>query len=484
MRSGEISSIYRGVADVPFGAQFDFEFPTPVSLPFDYIMVTDSVSSIPKYDFSLEKKLANEMEGRRRREQLETLTNAQKKRNAENTLFARHAATSSLLTTTGHVLSLDHRHSVAVSGHALAALGRPTVSASPLSNGRPASADLTHRTPISEVANSPSPRPHALTPDPIKPPPAASYLAYSPPKATSHAGYAASSYHLPTATTAPFTSAAETTMPPAASFATLPHSQLSNASQSIPNMGPPQSSVPMAPSPTTMGSPPFSQHQHQQHPHPNANARPPSGYPALSSPPITSMAPQWSQSPPVYAPHYASTMPMLAPVSSPPPHPPAVSGPGYPPLSHHYNYSPNPVLPPRPHTTTARPPVPNPPSHNPAPPPLPPKTFQLSDYDYIQSAHPNTLLPPSGSHPAYLPPNSMLSANYPNIANPAMPDHNQYLGQASLSPLGPTGEDDEHTVEQVRQLIAMGFSRAQAVHALEAYDYDLSKATNYLLDHS
>ncbi|KAJ1975923.1 hypothetical protein H4R35_002924 [Dimargaris xerosporica] len=478
MRSSEISSIYRVVADVPFGAQFGFELPTPVSLPFDYIMVTDSVSSIPKYDFSLEKKLANEMEDRRRREQLEALTDAQKKRNAEHILPARqHASTSSPLMATRHTLSLDHRHSVAVSGHGLATLGRPTSSASALPFGRPASADLTQKIPVVESANALSPRPHAATPDPPKPPLTASYVAYSSPKITHHTGYATSSHPLPTATTAPPSSTAESAMSPAASFAILPNPQAMNASPSAHTMGPPQSSAPMSPPPTTVGALPFNQHQHQQYLPQTSNPPSSSGYPTLSSPPAISMAQQWSQSPPVYSANYPLTMPISAPASSPPSHPPAATGSCYPPSSHRYDYPLNPALPPRPYpTATPRPPIPNPPSVGPAPPPLPPKTFQLSDYDYIQSAHPNTLLPP--------PPNSMPSAGYPDPAPSVMPDHNQYLGQAALSPLGPTGEDDESTVEQVRQLIAMGFSRTQAVHALEAYDYDLAKATNYLLDHS
>lgn len=44
--------------------------------------------------------------------------------------------------------------------------------------------------------------------------------------------------------------------------------------------------------------------------------------------------------------------------------------------------------------------------------------------------------------------------------------------------LTPTGDDD---VESVKQLIAMGFSRTQAVDALEKYGYDVQKALNNLL---
>ncbi len=41
-----------------------------------------------------------------------------------------------------------------------------------------------------------------------------------------------------------------------------------------------------------------------------------------------------------------------------------------------------------------------------------------------------------------------------------------------------TNGDD---VEPVKQLIAMGFSRSQAVQALEKYDYDVQRALNNLL---
>lgn len=42
----------------------------------------------------------------------------------------------------------------------------------------------------------------------------------------------------------------------------------------------------------------------------------------------------------------------------------------------------------------------------------------------------------------------------------------------------PASEDD---VEPVKQLTAMGFSRTQAVDALEKYGYDVQKALNSLL---
>jgi epidermal growth factor receptor substrate 15 len=46
------------------------------------------------------------------------------------------------------------------------------------------------------------------------------------------------------------------------------------------------------------------------------------------------------------------------------------------------------------------------------------------------------------------------------------------------SAVTPAVEDD---VEPVKQLAAMGFSRHQAVGALEAHDYDVQRALNSLL---
>jgi epidermal growth factor receptor substrate 15 len=42
----------------------------------------------------------------------------------------------------------------------------------------------------------------------------------------------------------------------------------------------------------------------------------------------------------------------------------------------------------------------------------------------------------------------------------------------------PASDDD---VEAVKQITAMGFSRSQAVEALEKYAYDVQRATNSLL---
>lgn len=62
-----------------------------------------------------------------------------------------------------------------------------------------------------------------------------------------------------------------------------------------------------------------------------------------------------------------------------------------------------------------------------------------------------------------------------------LPSTTQHLSPPIEEPLRiptPTGDDD---VEPVKQLTAMGFSRVEAVDALEKYGYDVQKALNNLL---
>ncbi|CAG8793701.1 17779_t:CDS:1, partial [Acaulospora morrowiae] len=45
-----------------------------------------------------------------------------------------------------------------------------------------------------------------------------------------------------------------------------------------------------------------------------------------------------------------------------------------------------------------------------------------------------------------------------------------------------SGEKDMELFELIKQFTNMGFTKSQAVEALEKYNYDLLQATNYLLD--
>jgi hypothetical protein len=83
-------------------------------------------------------------------------------------------------------------------------------------------------------------------------------------------------------------------------------------------------------------------------------------------------------------------------------------------------------------------------------PAIPPKPFN------------NSPLPSSSSSP-------IISYSSPPLAPPAPPP---------VPPL-PTNTVYEHLIEELNN---MGFTRIQAMAALEKNDYDLLKATNFLLD--
>lgn len=59
-----------------------------------------------------------------------------------------------------------------------------------------------------------------------------------------------------------------------------------------------------------------------------------------------------------------------------------------------------------------------------------------------------------------------------------LPSATQHLTSPIEESRRPLGDDD---VESVKQLTAMGFSRTQAVDALERNGYDVQKALNNLL---
>lgn len=64
---------------------------------------------------------------------------------------------------------------------------------------------------------------------------------------------------------------------------------------------------------------------------------------------------------------------------------------------------------------------------------------------------------------------------------PVPPSHyNQFLSPVE-EPTGVTTPAVEDDVDSVKQLCGMGFSRTQAVTALEKHGYDMQKALNSLL---
>ncbi|KAI8377813.1 uncharacterized protein BYT42DRAFT_571789 [Radiomyces spectabilis] len=113
-------------------------------------------------------------------------------------------------------------------------------------------------------------------------------------------------------------------------------------------------------------------------------------------------------------------------------------------------------------------------SSAPVAPALPPKLFKDGGSPSSSSPHPSMSVPPLPSQPT--------SSPLPT----SLPDYRTTSGSASpvipppLPPLPPTRSPKESLVQE---LINMGFSRVQAVEALEKNDNDLIKATNFLLDH-
>ncbi|KAJ2451678.1 hypothetical protein EV183_003454 [Coemansia sp. RSA 2336] len=74
----------------------------------------------------------------------------------------------------------------------------------------------------------------------------------------------------------------------------------------------------------------------------------------------------------------------------------------------------------------------------------------------------------------------------PSLQNPpAIPPKPLAFSEFDYAADGPSTlgsiESPDH-VEQLSMLLSMGFSRPQAIHALEMYDYDVNKASNYLID--
>ncbi|KJZ80302.1 hypothetical protein HIM_00152 [Hirsutella minnesotensis 3608] len=73
------------------------------------------------------------------------------------------------------------------------------------------------------------------------------------------------------------------------------------------------------------------------------------------------------------------------------------------------------------------------------------------------------------------------------VSPPALNQHNTGSEDKDLRPTGPgraLTEQGEHDDPIVKNLTSMGYSRVDAVAALEKYDYNLERAANYLASHS
>ncbi|KAJ2642599.1 hypothetical protein GGF44_001579, partial [Coemansia sp. RSA 1694] len=122
-------------------------------------------------------------------------------------------------------------------------------------------------------------------------------------------------------------------------------------------------------------------------------------------------------------------------------------------------------------------------------PALPPKPDEWkSGTSAATGAPPPSVVEPlstSSSGPLPLPPRRPVNQSDP--AAPAIPPKPftsfSEFDYARDEPSGlNSSEQGSGHVEQVNTLVSMGFSRPQALQALEMYDYDVNKASNYLID--
>ncbi|KAJ2162727.1 hypothetical protein GGF46_000452 [Coemansia sp. RSA 552] len=130
------------------------------------------------------------------------------------------------------------------------------------------------------------------------------------------------------------------------------------------------------------------------------------------------------------------------------------------------------------------PPASNPPrqSLEPSPlrPALPPKPAEWQNTP--NSGVAGSLRPAAGSSmPPPVPPRRAQPQQDP--AAPAIPPKPfTTFSEFDYEADGQGSSDSAGHVEQLNTLLSMGFSRPQAIHALEMYDYDVNKASNYLID--
>ncbi|OLY78140.1 hypothetical protein AYI68_g7821 [Smittium mucronatum] len=131
---------------------------------------------------------------------------------------------------------------------------------------------------------------------------------------------------------------------------------------------------------------------------------------------------------------------------------------------------------------------------------IPPKPFEISQHDYVPDSkilefyNVNEFFPPDDSHNRIQRMNSITSGVELNgskfvsdtalIPSVPLPTRIQQGTSRIDDTIDTSSEMFEDVVEQVHDLMAMGFSKKQAISSLERFSYDVEKATNYLLDNS
>ncbi|KAK9720392.1 hypothetical protein K7432_004190 [Basidiobolus ranarum] len=112
-----------------------------------------------------------------------------------------------------------------------------------------------------------------------------------------------------------------------------------------------------------------------------------------------------------------------------------------------------------------------------------------------RGSHSHSPVPHTSSHSTrYVAPpvaGSSAAAHFEPPQLPPKPGKSWYLSEDNAPPpipplptsfLHEDQAEDDTDIPQARELVNMGFSKEQAIRALKAHDYDLIKATNYLLD--
>ncbi|ORX83460.1 hypothetical protein K493DRAFT_320259 [Basidiobolus meristosporus CBS 931.73] len=135
---------------------------------------------------------------------------------------------------------------------------------------------------------------------------------------------------------------------------------------------------------------------------------------------------------------------------------------------------------------------PNPPYRHPSQPHIAPSSQGASYPSHTAKSYYDSHSQLSAPHHSarYTTPGSSKTNHAMPPQLPPKPAKSWYDSETSMPPpipplpasLHEDQAENEANVPQVRELVNMGFSKEQAIRALKAHDYDLVKATNYLLD--
>ncbi|KAJ2491438.1 hypothetical protein IWW37_002322 [Coemansia sp. RSA 2050] len=498
--------------------ELPFKLPAPVSFPFESIGDFRPISRIPKYDFSLEKKIMKEISKQKQQDQFDMLRQAQqqlsmvdliasrknrhKGKEPERTFQAAAAgsAVTSPLTKPRSDSGVTRPQSAAASGvYAGTEAGKrkqaePSTPLTPQPKPQKpvqepsgllaqSGASMSPADTTAAVQGSQVERPHSAEPALTTSQPTTAIRPIQP--ATSQqfaAGMTAATYrptYQPVGNSMSASMASMAGTPPNFHQSATIRPQ-GNMQQSQPSlqagMYRPIASV----TPSMYPSPNFStgypaQSSVRQQASLNAIA-PSSGFGPMLSPGMNNMAPRPMQQQQQLQPQFQTHMQIPPPQQQPQP-------------QLQYSQPSLPMAAPRPIDVPRTEPKPSWMQETPSRPALPPKPDEwksgASTQPSLPATEPAQSSSASTSGPLPLPPRRIVKQ--PDPAAPAIPPKPftsfSEFDYARDEPSGSsTLEQSSGHVEQVSTLVSMGFSQPQALQALEMYDYDVNKASNYLID--